>query len=236
MLTNDIDKISEEIKRCRQEDEAKWPSLQYLWPVHPVMEWLSDKALNAFGRHTAPVLRIPAKLAADEHIVLVHGGFPNRRGHVLIQDWVAVLIKAGNVAEILNWEQLNERVGLSTEQLPNSGDAYATDELQQLLPASVKAAKEQLKHLKQQYQLRKQAYISDLENRLQQLKGKHERQLELEFAQSDAPDALKERRKTEKQSQIDRVFRDYQDWINNTQHTEDQPYLQVVAVFTGSQG
>lgn len=236
MLTNDIDKISEEIKRCRQEDEAKWPSLQYLWPVHPVMEWLSDKALNAFGRHTAPVLRIPAKLAADEHIVLVHGGFPNRRGHVLIQDWVAVLIKAGNVSEILNWEQLNERVGLSTEQLPNSGDAYATDELQKLLPASVKAAKEQLKHLKQQYQQRKQAYISDLENRLEQLKGKHERQLELEFAQSDAPDALKERRKTEKQSQIDRVFRDYQDWINNTQHTEDQPYLQVVAVFTGSQG
>jgi hypothetical protein len=33
---------------------------------------------------------------------------------------------------------------------------------------------------------------------------------------------------------ISRV-RDYQDWLDNTQSTDDEPYLQVAAVFTGQE-
>ena len=35
-------------------------------------------------------------------------------------------------------------------------------------------------------------------------------------------------------AQIERVFDDYLDWLENTQLTEDQPYLQVATVFTGA--
>lgn len=233
-LTNSIEKISEEIKRCRQEDDAQWPSLQYLWPVHPVMEWLSDKALHAFGRHTAPVLRLPQNLDANQSIILMHGGFPNRRGHTLIQDWVGVCIRDQQVTELIEWDALKKRLGLGIAPLANRGDTYKTDNLQALLPIAVKATTERLKGLKQAYQESRKPHIDALESRLNELKAKHQRQMEFEFTASDAPDAVKSRRKSERQAQIDRVFSDYQSWILNTQHTEDSPYLQVVAVFSGS--
>jgi len=235
-LTNSIEKISEEIKRCRQEDEAQWPSLHYLWPVHPVMEWLSDKALNAFGRHTAPVLRVPQHLDTKQSIVLMHGGFPNRRGHALIQDWVGVCIRDNQVTELLEWEVLKERLGLGTTPLANRGETNNTGELQALLPLAVSAASERLKGLKLAFENARKPRIQALEQRLNSLKAKHQTQMELEFSSSDAPETLKLRRKDERQAQIDRVFNDYQSWIENTQHTEDAPYLQVVAVFTGVHG
>ncbi len=89
ILTPTKKRIDDELKRCREED-TPWPEIQFLWPLHPVMEWLADRALNAFGRHTAPVIRLPGQLQADESIVLMQGGFPNRRGHVQIHDWIAV--------------------------------------------------------------------------------------------------------------------------------------------------
>lgn len=36
-----------------------------------------------------------------------------------------------------------------------------------------------------------------------------------------------------RQSEIDRLFDDYWEWLENTQIIEKQPYLQVAAVFTG---
>ncbi len=45
---------------------------------------------------------------------------------------------------------------------------------------------------------------------------------------------MRERRREERAAQIERVFDDYLDWLENTQLTEDQPYLQVAAVFTGA--
>lgn len=234
-LTNNIEKISDEIKRCRQEDDAQWPTLHYLWPVHPVMEWLSDRALNAFGRHTAPVLRLPNHLNPKQRIVLMHGGFPNRRGHTLIQDWVGVCIEDKRVTELLDWEHLKTKFELGTKPLANRGESQSTDELQELLPVAVNAARERLRGLKTTYQNERSQHISSLEKRLSSLKAKHQSQMELEFNISDAPEVLKQRRKDERQAQIDRVFNDYKNWIENTQHTEDSPYLQVVAVFTGAQ-
>lgn len=232
-LTNNIEKISDEIKRCRQEDDAQWPALHYLWPIHPVMEWLSDKALNAFGRHTAPVLRVPNHLNNQQSIVLMHGGFPNRRGHALIQDWLGVCIQNNEVTELLDWDSVKTHLGLGESALANRGEAYVTESLQALLPIAVNAARERLRGLKVAYEQERAEHINALEERLNSLKTKHQRQMELEFASSDAAEALKQRRKSERQAQIDRVFNDYQSWIENTQHTEDSPYLQVVAVFTG---
>ena len=55
--------IQEEIKRSRK-DETAWPRIHYLWPLNPVMEWVNDKVLAAFGRHEAPVIVLKGALAA----------------------------------------------------------------------------------------------------------------------------------------------------------------------------
>ena len=232
-LTTNKQAVFGEIRRTRQEESADWPRLHYLWPIHPVMEWLSDRALNAFGRHTAPVLRLPGKLGDEEHIVLIHGGFPNRRGHVLVQDWVAVCLQGQQVVDHLDWQTLQERLGLRPRTLPNPGRVGDTQALRALLPIAVDAARARLLELKQTFEAERRPVLEAQHARLAQLKGQHETQLELELERSDQPEVFKARRRAERQHHIDRVFRDYRDWLDNTQVTEDKPYLQVAAVFTG---
>lgn len=234
-LTPDKTAIDREILRTRQEEDAAWPALHYLWPLHPVMEWLSDRALNAFGRHTAPVLRLPGRLAGDEHIVLIHGGFPNRRGHVLIQDWIGVRLQGGQVRETLDWPGLQQRLDLRPGKLPNPGRTGDTEALRGLLPVAVTVARAQLMRLKQAFEAERAGHLDAQRRRLAELKARHENQLQRELDLSDQPEAFKARRRDERQHHIDRVFRDYRDWLDNTRATEDEPYLQVAAVFTGDQ-
>src|SRR5690606_27503010 len=118
ILCADKQRIHEELRRCREED-SPWPAIHYLWRGHPVLEWLGDRALNAFGRHTAPVLRLPRQLGDDEHWVLIHGGFPNRRGQVHIQDWCAVHLRGGQVEEGVDFATLRRRLPL--DDLVNPG-------------------------------------------------------------------------------------------------------------------
>jgi len=232
-LTPVKERIDEEILRTRQEEDAAWPAVHFLWPIHPVMEWLSDRALNAFGRHTAPVLRLPDKLAPDEHIVLIHGGFPNRRGHVLIQDWSGVCLKGSKVTERLDWESLKQRLGLQPGKVPNPGQRGDTEALRALLPTAVHAAEQHLKELKSGFEAERRPILQDQHRRLEQLKAQHETQLHLDLDRSDRPAAFKARVRDERQAHINRVFQDHQDWLINTQTTEEDPYLQVAAVFTG---
>lgn len=232
-LTPDKAAIDREILRTRQEEDAAWPALHFLWPLHPVMEWLSDRALNAFGRHTAPVLRLPGKLAGDEHIVLIHGGFPNRRGHVLIQDWIGVRLQGREVTERLDWPALQQRLDLRPGKLPNPGRVGDTEALRGLLRPAVTAARARLMALKQAFEAERAGHLDAQRRRLAELKARHESRLQRELDRSEQPEAFKARRRDERRQHIDRVFRDYRDWLDNTQSTEAEPYLQVAAVFTG---
>lgn len=233
-LTTNKESIHAEIRRTRQEEDAAWPQLHYLWPLHPVMEWLSDRALNAFGRHTAPVLRLTGRLAGDEHIILTHGGFPNRRGHVLVQQWTAVRIQGGEVVETMNWETLQDRLDLRPGTLPNPGRTGSTAPLRALLPRAIAASRDKLRALKRAFDAERRPILEQHRQRLAELKRQHEGQLRLELERSGQPEAVKARREQERQTHIDRIFRDYQDWLENTQSTEAEPYLQIAAVFTGT--
>lgn len=229
VLTADKQRIYAELKRCRDED-SPWPAIHYLWPLHPVMEWLADRALNAFGRHTAPVLRLPQQLAADEHWVLIHGGFPNRRGHVHIQAWCAVQLKGGQVVASGDFATLQQRLSLAA--LSNRGEEGDTAALQALLPAAVQHARQQLQALRREHEAQSNERFNQQLNELERLKQRHLGQLELDLG--NLLQGVRERRREERAAQIERVFDDYLDWLENTQLTEDQPYLQVAAVFTGA--
>lgn len=67
------------------------------------------------------------------------------------------------------------------------------------------------------------------------LKQHHVQQLDLELAASDQPDTFKARRRDERMAHIERIFQDYEDWLEDTQLTADEPYLQVIAAFTGQE-
>jgi hypothetical protein len=57
--------------------------------------------------------------------------------------------------------------------------------------------------------------------------------LEIDFGNSTQPEAIKKHRIDDRRSHIERVFKDHLDWLQNTQTTEEEPFIQVAAVFTG---
>lgn len=232
ILTPTKKRIDDELKRCREED-TPWPEIQFLWPLHPVMEWLADRALNAFGRHTAPVIRLPGQLQADESIVLMQGGFPNRRGHVQIHDWIAVTLREGAVHAATDIGELLAKLNLASGNLANRGIAADAADLQALLPVAVTHARASLRRLRAAREIEIDGRLTKQLQALDELKGEHMTQLELDLSGSAQPEAFKRAKRDERSAHIERVFADYMDWLENTQTTEQEPYIQVAAVFTG---
>lgn len=234
ILTADATRMQQALDQARQED-TPWPSVQYLWPLHPVLEWLRDRILNAFGRHTAPVIRVPGTLSVGQARVLLHGGYPNRRGQALIQAWCAVPISTANgeIGSPMSLEDALAELALDPESLPNPGIEGDNTALQAALPGAVKAAGRYLHQVRQQ----REGEINDRLNaqmaEMDALKARHERQIELDLAASREQETRKQRRREERTAQIERVFADYLNWLEATQQIEPQPWLQVAAVFTG---
>jgi superfamily II DNA/RNA helicase len=96
-LCADKHQVIEAIEVARQAGvgEDTWPALQYLWPQHPIIKWLSERVLAAFGRHAAPIIRCAQFTSADP-IFVMKGLVPNRKGQPLLVKWrVAVRGKDG---------------------------------------------------------------------------------------------------------------------------------------------
>lgn len=229
ILSAEKQRIYDELKRCR-EDDTPWPSIHYLWARHPVMEWLADRALNAFGRHTAPVIRMPSQLGTDQHWFLIQGGFPNRRGQVHIQAWCAVLMENGQIVESGDFALLQQR--LSLDHLINTGQGGDTQRLNHLLPKAVQFARQSLQEQRKHYEAISNQKLNQQLQALEALRARHLGQMELDI--DKLLETVKHRKREERTAQINRLFDDYLDWLENTQITEDKPYLQVAAVFTGS--
>lgn len=232
ILSNNKQRIYDELKRCREED-SPWPDIQYLWEQHPVMEWLADRALNAFGRHTAPVLRLNT-LSAHQQFVLIYGGFPNKRGHILIHDWLAVEFNNQTVLQIRPLEDFLKQVQLKPGTLTNRGVVGDTSSLQTLLPLAIPPAKKELQKLRLKKQSRLSQRLLKQLDQMNTLKSRHLAQLDNEYQNSTQPEAIKKHRIDDRRSHIERVFQDHLDWLQNTQTTEEEPFIQVAAVFTGT--
>ena len=71
--------MNEAIAESRR-DEATRPRQHYLCRLHPVVAWLDDRMLAAFGRHEAPVLAGIPGLAPDETVFVVSGPVSSRMG------------------------------------------------------------------------------------------------------------------------------------------------------------
>lgn len=229
VLSTDLDRINAELKRCREAEDSAWPAVHYLWPQHPVMEWLDDRMLGAFGRHTAPVIRLPQQLEQDEHWILLQGSYPNLRGQMYLQAWCAVHIRNGQVINNLELPDFLKQLDL--RQPVNPGYQLDTSALAKLLPQAIEQARKQLKAQREQHEQASNERLQVHYDALDALKAEHQRQLDIDFAERTDTRGLQLRE--QKSHEIDRLFDDYLDWLENTQLTDEQPYLQVIAVFTG---
>ncbi len=224
--------IMQAMEAARREEDT-WPAKQYLWDLHPLVEWLNDRNLFRFGRHEAPVIQLADGLLPQEATFVLFGSFPNRRGVPVMSRWLSATFQAGEFQWIEAFERTVERTRLGTQPLPNPGE-FSLDEL---LPLRAQAVGEAQKYLRKEHQGCEavlKGKLAEQRARLERLRDRHLQQLELRLEADKRPDTFKQQKEQRERSHIERIFKDHQDWVDLSMTTEAQPYVRLVAVLVNN--
>jgi hypothetical protein len=215
----------EQARQARAEDET-WPQLHYLWPQHPIVDWLVDRVITLFGRHRAPVIQSHSLQPGEQAFVMM-GLVPNRKGQPLLVEWQVACRQPGQPFTLEPYDAFVQRAGLQASQLPNPGLSSPLQVLQMALPKAVARMRQHMVQRQAAFagemHQRLQGTLADLERlqaeQVQQLEWRLEKQLE-----------QVSRSQFERRSRvITRVFDEYRQWVEDTLSTEPEPYLQVLA-------
>lgn len=124
-----------------QSSRSLWPEAHYLGPLHPVLEWASDRTLAKLGRNDVFVVRGEV----DYPSVLLIGTLTNRRGHVVAASFLTAAIPDATdpsfvfVEPHANARDALEHLGLLGAQA-NPGPVEGLDALQALIRPAVRHA------------------------------------------------------------------------------------------------
>ena len=227
VLSADRDDIQAEIKRSRK-DENAWPRKHYLWQHNPILEWINDKVVAGFGRHEAPVLTLQGVLAPKETVIILSGLVPNRKGHPLVHRWFGVTFQGNKFHQVEEFEDLLARTSLGKKRLPNPLIDIDSDSLKALLPEAVKHAKHYMSVKRKSFEDEINPKLQEHLDNLDRLKGKQIKQLELFYMEKRQLN-----KKEQERREIDRIFKEFWTWVEDTMSTEDNPFIQVIAVLKG---
>jgi hypothetical protein len=220
----------ETARQAKAEDDT-WPKLHYLWPQHPVLEWLGDRVLNHFPRHSAPVVQ-NHKLHPCEQAFVLMSLVPNCKGQPLLVEWqVACRIGNAGAFTLEPFATFSQRAGLQSGGLPNRGTSEAlaatTQVLQAALPDAVANMRTHMLQLQGDFAAQSSLRLRDTLQNLEQLQKRQIVQLELRL--ESQIETVKRSRFEHRSRQIGRVFDDYREWVKDTLTTEPQPWIQVLA-------
>lgn len=227
------DRVAEAIEKARQAraEEDTWPQLHYLWAQHPIMEWLGDRVLSQFGRHSAPLL-LSAQLQPGEQAFVLMSLVPNRKGQPLMVEWqVATRVGEQGAFQLEAFEAFATRAGLQANRLANRGQGATYQSVSSPMLAALPDAvatmhtfmAKQQKQFAAELDARLQATLAELKL----LQDKQIVQLELRF--ENQIETVKRSRLENRTRQIGRVFDDYRQWVQDTLTTEPKPWIQVLA-------
>jgi hypothetical protein len=222
-------RMAQAIEQARQAkaDEESWPALHYLWQQHPIMDWLSDRVLTAFGRHRAPVIQCP-QLIDGEQAFLLMGLIPNRKGQPLLIEWQVAVCNAGDL-DLAGFPDFVARTRLKAGTLANRNQGIDTTALQANLPGAVAAMKQHMLALQRRFAADMTARLSGTLADLQRLQTRQIEQLELRLAANQQAEQFKKTRREQRTQHIRKVFDEYRQWVQDTMTTEPQPFIQVLA-------
>lgn len=228
-LSPDKNFCMHEMKRSMQNNmsETAWPTTQFLWAIHPIFDWLNDKAGLLFGRGEAPIIGIPEKLEQNEAIYIIAGTIPNRKSTPVVDEWFGLKFKNGKFIEEMSMEQVILKTGFGRNEVPNRNNVsdLAISIANGAMNEVVEEAQKVLKRCCKEYKDKMDPLIFEELEKLDNLKDKH-KSYQLSLFES-------ERKKSEEERRVEALFDTYVDWVNDTLEVEDNPYLRVVAVLIG---
>ena len=238
-LCADVPRMMQAIEAARQAraEQDTWPQLHYLWPQHPILEWLGDRVITHFGRHKAPLLQSHL-LAPGEQAFILMSLVPNRKGQPLLVEWQVAHRTGQGAFQLQAFDAFAARSGLKASGLPNRGATAGLPELQahmqQALPQAVQAMHQYMVQRQQTFSAQLTERLQGTLAELQRLQGKQMEQLTLDLEKQ--LETVKRGRYEQRSQHIHRVFDDYRQWVHDTLTTEPQPWIQVLAAVCHPQG
>jgi ERCC4-related helicase len=230
VLSTEAAALQRALEQSRRQDSSR-PALEYLWDLHPLVDWLADRGQICFQRHCAPVLQLSDGLEPGEVVMVFQGTIPNQKGVPVVQEWVAVRF-AGmglNVVDVEPFAAVAERLELGRKPYANA-HAAIPDHLRKQLPHAVGKAKDYLMGCADRWTARMQPELLAQRERLKRLRGRQVEQLEQSYANDQRPQRIKEKRRLANQKAIDKRFDDHERFVKDVMTIEPAPYLKVVAV------
>jgi superfamily II DNA or RNA helicase len=229
-LSTEVAALQRALEQSRRQDSSR-PKLEYLWDLHPLVDWLADRGQIAFPRHCAPVLQLSDGLEPGEVVMVFQGTIPNQKGAPVVQEWVAVRFAGSGlkVAGVEPFEAVAERLQLGRRPHANP-NAPIPDHLGKQLPYAVGKANDYLMSCAERWTARMQPELEAQRERLRRLRSRQEEQLQLSFAADQRPLQIKEKRRIAEQKAIDGRFDDHERFVAEVMTIEPAPYLKVVAV------
>lgn len=131
-------------KALSDESDSTWPEAHYLGPLHPVLDWVSDRALASLGRNEVFAVRGQVESPS----VLVMGSLTNRAGHTVTSAWLQVEFPTSEPTFPLvvphdSAEEMLSSMGIN-ERMSNPGPVAGADRLSRFMPPAVRAAEDYL--------------------------------------------------------------------------------------------
>lgn len=230
VLSTEVAALQRALEQSRRADSSR-PELEYLWDLHPLVDWLVDRGQIAFARHSAPVLQLSDGLEPGEVVMVFQGTIPNQKGVPVVQEWVAVRFAGTGlgVLAIEPFETVALRLQLGHRTVANPA-APIPAHLSQQLPFAVNRANAYLRTCGEQWTARMQPELEAQRERLKHLRGRQLEQLQLSYAADQRPQQIKEKRRLAQQKAIDVRFDDHERFVAEVMTIEPAPYLKLVAV------
>ena len=222
-----------DMSRCMQNElaETAWPATQYLWKLHPIFNWIEDKAGVFYKRNEIPVLGLSNGLRANEIVYIIAGTIPNRKSTTVVDEWFGVYYKDNKFVQIFTMSEVMQKTHLN-EKEPNTQRIMEQQivNAQALLQDVVERAKSLMFTKCVEYKDKTDPYIYDEMQRLMELQERHK---DAQLSIFDLGVAGMERRKSEKEREIEKIFDVFMEWEKDTLEIEENPYIKIIAVTMG---
>jgi hypothetical protein len=127
-------------------NDTTWPEAHYLGPLHPVLDWASDRALTALGRNQVFAIRGDV----DAPTVLLMGTLTNKRGQLISRVFSTAVFPNPANTEFCLVEPLEDIAFLSTQTAlkpgsSNPGPVPRPEQYQALIPIAVEHASREMR-------------------------------------------------------------------------------------------
>ncbi len=141
----------------------------------------------------------------------------------MVYEWLGVCFDNDRFRSLQSFSEVVDRTGLGARPIPNRDRELPLAELQGRLPMVVEKAREWIVGKRDAYEREINKKLNQQLTELENLRDRQVRQLELKSESSRQQEGRKVHLKATREQEIDTLFDQYIQWVEDTMTTQRQP-------------